>query len=129
MPLFLRQFVRFAGVGGIGFVVDGGILLLLVDYGVNPFLARLVSFPFAAVATWWFNRMWTFRGKGGYGTRREFTSYLAVQLTGAVVNYGIYSLVLAMIGTTLLATGTAFCLGSACGFLLNFLGARQLVFR
>lgn len=129
MPLFLQQFIRFAGVGGIGFVVDGGILLFLVHSGVNPFVARLMSFPFAAVATWWFNRMWTFRGRGEYGRRRELTSYLAVQLTGAFVNYGIYSLVLSIIGMSLFATTVAFCLGSTAGFLVNFLGARQLVFR
>ena len=129
MPLSLRQFIRFAGVGGIGFVVDGAILLALVGGGVDPFIARLMSFPFAAVATWWFNRAWTFRGRSSYRARRELTSYLAVQLTGAFVNYGVYSFSLSVLGTSLSATLLAFCFGSTCGFLVNFFGARHLVFR
>lgn len=129
MPLLLRQFIRFAGVGGIGFAVDGGILLTLVDGGVNPFAARLMSLPFAALATWWFNRTWTFRDRGSYRARRELTNYMAVQLTGALVNYGVYFLALSILGTSLFVTLMAFCLGSTCGLLVNFIGARQLVFR
>lgn len=129
MPPLPRQFVRFAGVGGLGFVVDGTILLTLVDGGVDPFIARLMSFPFAALATWWFNRIWTFRGRGAHRARRELTSYMAVQLTGAFINYGVYSFTLSILGTSLFVTLLGFCFGSTCGLLINFLGARHLVFR
>ena len=36
----LQEFGRFAGVGTIGFVVDGGLLALLISSGVNPYLLR-----------------------------------------------------------------------------------------
>lgn len=129
MPLLLRQFIRFAGVGGIGFVVDGAILFALVGGGVDPFIARLMSFPFATFATWWFNRAWTFRDRSSYRARSELAGYLAVQLTGAFVNYCVYSLTLSLFGTSLFVTLLSFCFGLTCGFLLNFIGARHLVFR
>lgn len=51
---------RFATVGAVGFVVDGGILTLMMSRGHAPFESRLVSFTFAVTATWALNRTWTF---------------------------------------------------------------------
>lgn len=129
MPRYLKQLAQFASVGGVGFVIDGSILLALVVFGMNPFYARLVSFPFAAVATWWLNRIWTFRDRTNGDARHELGEYLVVQLFGALANYGCYSLVLSMFGMSAIVTMLALCAGSFFAFLCNFIGARYLVFK
>ena len=57
----LGQFITFCIVGGIGFLVDAGILGLLVHgFGADPLLSRLLSFPCAMTVTWYLNRRVTF---------------------------------------------------------------------
>ena len=58
----MPQFLLFCIGGVIGFVVDAGIVQLLVrNFGFNPYGARLLSFLAAATTTWAFNRRYTFR--------------------------------------------------------------------
>lgn len=52
---------RFIVVGGLGFVIDGGLLMLLLASGVDVLPASLFSFLCAVSATWLFNRTWTLR--------------------------------------------------------------------
>ncbi len=48
------EFLRFVIVGGIGFLVDGGVLMALTrGAGLDPYSARVVSFVCAASTTWW----------------------------------------------------------------------------
>jgi putative flippase GtrA len=57
-----REAFRFGAIGGIGFVIDGGILTALHSvWGVGLIPARLVSFSVAVTATWALNRRYTFR--------------------------------------------------------------------
>jgi len=121
-----RQFLSFAVVGAIGFVVDVAVLYL-----VSPLLgwygARVVSFLAAATATWALNRCYTFR-RSDASVVREYLGYLVTMLGGAIVNYGAYVLVLHWAkGPWAPAAGVA--LGSCAGLVVNFLSARYLVFR
>ena len=89
-----REFLYFAAVGVIGFVVDLGVLYL-----VAPFLgwygARVVSFIAAATATWALNRRYTFTARrSGSSLVREYAHYLLTMLAGAMVNYTVYMLTL-----------------------------------
>ena len=57
MSRAIRQLGMFAIGGAIGFVVDAGILqLLVVGLAWDRYTGRLISFLFAATATWIFNR-------------------------------------------------------------------------
>jgi len=72
------QFLRFAGIGALGFVVDAGILSLLVTrYGFDPFLSRVPSFGAAVTVTWLANRYWVFERTQTAG--REYAQYLTVR--------------------------------------------------
>ncbi|MEO1639621.1 MAG: GtrA family protein [Pseudomonadota bacterium] len=124
-----QQIMRFAVVGVIGLLVDGGILWLLLSFEVDPFLARALSFPVAVVVTWALNRAWTFRAD--YVDRKigQFGRYFAVQVTGTLLNYCIYAVIIAIAGTADRTIMIAFLCGSALAAVFNFLGARAVAFR
>jgi putative flippase GtrA len=126
------EFLRFAVAGTVGFAVDSGLLLAFTSLLQWPPLgARLASFAAALVATWLINRAWTFKSRettaGGIG--REFAGYGAVQLTGGAVNYGVFALVVTLIGHEPLQLLAATACGSVAGMVINYIGARRFVFR
>ena len=123
------QFLRFVVVGGIGFIVDGGLLWILLTYDVNTYLARLCSFPLAVLCTWWLNRIWTFSGSSLERPVRQLNSYLVVQIGGALSNYLMYILVIQAFGPARIVAFSGFVLGSFVGMFINFSGARYVVFR
>jgi len=124
-----QQFLRFAGVGGAGFLVDGGLLWVLLSAGVDPFLGRAVSFPVAVLVTWLLNRIWTFSSASRLGLGRQLYRYLAVQIAGALVNYAIYALVLIFIVQTPTNALFALMIGAIFGLVINFTGAKMIVFQ
>lgn len=121
------QVARFVVVGTVGFVIDGGLLYLLVRSGVDPYLARAFSFPPAVTVTWYLNRVWTFAARQG-AARRQYARYLAVQLVGALSNYGVYAAILSLGHRSAEGALAALAAGSIAGLVINFAGARALVF-
>ncbi len=124
----LRRLLSFGIAGGIGFVVDAGLLYLLAPH-LGWYAGRVLSFWGAATATWLINRRFTFTD----GARRlplwqEYLRYLAAMLGGAVVNYAAYVAVLhSLEGPAAPLIGVA--AGSIAGMGVNYLSARYLVFR
>lgn len=120
---------RFLVIGGIGFFVDAGVLLLLMLWGGDAYISRLISFAAAVIVTWWGNRTWTFNDRIDQPKHKEFSAYLLVQSCGAGINYGIYALVLSILGTTPLQALIALASGSVIALFFNFYGARNAVFQ
>ncbi len=128
------DFPRFLAAGAVGFIVDSLTVLALVNgAGWRPLSARVVSILVAMTSTWLINRMWTFRsatsGKTASGIGAEFLAYCSVQLTGAVASYAVYAVVVTLVGQAPLHLMAAVSAGSASALLINYFGARKLVFR
>lgn len=81
---------RFFLVGSLGFCVDAGAFSLALAAGINPYLARTLSFLVAVLATFVLNKHYTFRaeGRGNPGT------YVASQIAGLGLNLAVFSLVI-----------------------------------
>ena len=124
----LGQIGRFGLVGGVGFIIDGGLLWGLSMMGWSPYTARLVSFPMAVVTTWALHRVFTFATAEKTGPRRQLGRYLGVQIVGALCNYAVFFSVLQMVGETPQTALAALAVGSACGLVVNYVGSRNLVF-
>lgn len=122
-----REFLSFAVVGTIGFVVDLGVLYLLAS-SLGWYGARVLSFLAAATVTWVLNRHFTFGHRRSEASlTREYARYLLTMLGGALVNYAAYALTLHWLGGPL-APALGVALGSCAGLAVNFLTARFLVF-
>jgi putative flippase GtrA len=128
----LRTLLRFGFVGAFGFVVDAGVLHLLVTYaGMHLLVARCCSFFCAATTTWAINRIFTFAAipRLGRALLAEWAAYFAASLGGGSVNYLVfaaavkYSALLHDIPTIAVAIGTL------AGMAFNFFMYSKYVFR
>ena len=126
--MLVRQMMRFGVVGGVGFIVDGGMLWFLLTNDFSPYVGRALSFPAAVMVTWALNRIWTFGVVGGSGKIRQFNRYVLVQLIGAAMNYTVYSIIVGAGGEVTSVIALGFVLGSFVGMVFNFWGARQIAF-
>lgn len=125
----MTPFLRFCAVGTIGFVIDAGILQLLVSgTGANPYLARIVSFLAAASATWWMNRRYTFQVEHS-ATHAEWARYVIFMVLGALLNYGAFAISITAWDLARAQPWLGVAVGSIAGLGVNFLTSRLLVFR
>jgi putative flippase GtrA len=124
------EFLRFGMVGTLGFVIDAGLLYLLLWAGLGFYGGRAISFLVAATATWSCNRSFTFRSHSAGGKlRNEWVAYLGLMAVGAAVNYGVYAL--AIQGSALIRAHPVLgvALGAVLGMLVNYRNARSLLRR
>ena len=130
-PLALhRSFALFVLAAAVGFVVDAGVVTALVrELGWGPWEGRFVSFPLAVTATWLLNRRYAFRGTGHADRRVEYAAYWAIQLAGAVVNFGIFGLCLYWTPALAAWPFVPVALGGIAAMLFNFAVARSTVYR
>lgn len=135
----LRRILKFATTGGIGFLIDVGLLTLLtVGFDVNPYVARVFAILVAMVTTWLINRRWTFEVHDKVADRRELVAeggrYGLVAVSSALVNYGTYAATL--YGLILLGTGlhdlmppAAAVVGSGVAMFVSWFGYSRFAFR
>lgn len=128
MPLF-REILLFGLAGGIGFLVDAGVLYLLKG-ALWLYAARVVSFLAAAFTTWLVNRNLAFQArKSGVPLHKEFSAYLALMTSGGFVNYALYVWLVTSSNLAAQHPVIGVAVGSLGGMLVNFLTARFLLYK
>lgn len=126
----MRQVVFFCIGGFIGFLIDAGIVQLLVTFlDANPYVSRLFSFLCAATGTWIFNRHFTFKGVRHYGRFGEWSRYLLAMSGGFAVNFSIYSALVYHHDLLQRLPALAVGVGSLGGFVVNFSASKFWIFR
>jgi putative flippase GtrA len=130
----LYQFAKFFLVGGMNTLVDLGILNLLIFFsgissGLVYSLFKGTSFLVATTNSYVWNKLWTFNS-----TKGKFSQFLVVSTIGFVINVGIASLVVNLVGPQFnLAAKTwanvGAIMGSVIGLLWNFVGYKFVVFK
>ncbi|WP_306127156.1 GtrA family protein [Roseitalea sp. MMSF_3516] len=123
----LGRLCSFAAAGGSGFVIDFGVLYLMLAFTpLGPFAGRLVSIACAMVSNFLINRTFTF-GASGRSILTEGARYSSIAALGAGLNYVVYAgLLLAMPGfSPFWATFIAVALVSV----FSYLGYARFVFR
>lgn len=125
----LRRLPGFVLVGTIGFLVDAGILTALVTgFGAGHYGARAISFTAAVTATWYMNRRWVFERIAAHKRSREYTSYVVVQVIGAVINLSVYVAVIELIPILARTPVIPLAIGAAVALLFNFGASSRFVF-
>ena len=123
------ELARFAVVGTVGFLVDGGVLQLLVSAADwSPFAARALSFPAALTATFVLNRAWTFQGLR-MGVARAYGAYGAIQLVGALINLAVFSVCVLAAPALYERPLIALAVGAGVAMLFNYYASKRVVFR
>jgi putative flippase GtrA len=113
--------------GGIGFLIDVGVNHLLLTYTpVGPFLSRIPAIMAAMSFTWLINRTRTFE-PSRHSLAVEGFRYWVVGVTSALLNYAIYSALIAR--APQLQPAAAIVFASAAATAYSFFGYSRFVFR
>jgi len=138
VPL-IYQFAKFLLVGGSNFLIDLGVLNLLINatdisQGPKANLFKAVSFLVAVVWSFFWNRFWTFSVTSTSGAGKQFWQFLTVTVIVFLINLGVFALLNDFLGpqagieaktwASVAAVGA-----SVVGLLWNFAGYKLLVFR
>ena len=122
----MRRILLFAVVGGAGFLVDAGVLALLLHVSpLGPFSARIVAIAAAMLVTFWLNRTFTF-GRSDRGLAAEGTRYGGVGVSAALFNYAVYSVILLVFPAVWPVLAVA--IASLAAMIWSFLGYSRFVF-
>lgn len=125
-----QQAGRFAAIGAIGFVVDGGILTLLHSaWDIDLVRARLVSFSVAVTVTWLLNRRHTFAATRDDRAGREWGRYAVVNGVGALLNLGLFLWLIHAFPTLARWPIVPLAIAASVALVFNFLGSRRIAFR
>ncbi len=125
--------LRFAIIGGVGFVVDSTVLALDTNWlGLDPFKGRVLSIFCAMICTWLGNRYFTFSDRRARGSVsavfHEWSKFVAANIVGALVNYGVYATLLRFASPPFNNKYIALVAGVLVGLVFNFILSKKLVF-
>ena len=120
--MIARQFSKFILVGAIGFIIDAGILYILLSH-TGPYYGRTISFSTAVLGTWLLNRNYVF--KKNKSASREGCAYLLIQAIGFGINFIIYSLLIYQGFEALVAL----TIGAGVSLITNFTGSKIFAFK
>lgn len=125
----IHEFMRYCLVGLVGMGVDAGILELSVGAGIAPLVARVMSMACALMTTYTLHGRFTFR-VAGLADRSRWLKFMASNLLGAAINYGVFALLLFTLPFTDARASrfVALAAGTAAGLGFNFWANRRFVF-
>ncbi len=122
----ISKLFTFAIVGGLGFVVDAGGSVMMIENGGDPFVARILAMLAAMLVTWRLNRHLTF-GPSDTCQTTEGARYFTVAVGVAALNFAIYACLLLAFSNLspliaiIIATGISMC--------VSFVGYGRFAFR
>lgn len=127
----MKRFLRFGLVGTGGFLVDTSVLWLMIHgAGLDKYSGRAISFVAAVTFTWWGNRMLTFRDRAArQGLLREWMTFVAANSVGAIVNLGVYTLLVTFAPAPANNPFLGVAIGVLAGLTFNYTLSSRVVFR
>lgn len=119
----IAQFIKFCVVGASSAIIDVGILNLLVIFAhFNVYLSGTISFVFATINGYTWNRLWTFKTARRW---RDYIKFLIIQ----TINLGIHLLIMyIMIDGFHIWYNTAKATAIVIGTIWTFSASRKWVF-
>lgn len=88
-----NRFLKFAVVGMIGAVVDFGIFnLLSAGFDVPAIWSSVISFIFAVISNFLWNRYWTYPDSRSKPIGHQLTQFILVSLIGLAIRTGLIAL-------------------------------------
>lgn len=125
-----NKYIKFACVGGIGFIVDLSAMLLFSSL-MPLFMARLLAFFVAVNSNWLLNRNFTFKTQQSENSTKliqEWCKFLCSSCFGAIPNLLCFWLLITGLSLSGNAAIIAIIPGIIFGMLINYLLADRWVF-
>ena len=137
--LIAYQAAKFFLVGILNTLIDIGILNFFISLtdttkGIFYSIFKAISFLVATTNSYFWNRFWTFE-KGKEGTQsQEFLKFLLVTIIGFLINVGVASFVVNVIGTQSgisekIWASVGAIVAAFAAFIWNFLASKFIVFK
>jgi len=134
------KFIKFFMVGLLNTFVDLGILNILIfttglghKGGAVYSLFKAISFSAAVINSYYFNKLWVFKGQGQKKEVAQFSTFLIISIIGGFINVSSATTVVTSVPVILVAPHLWPTVGALCGsltaFTWNFLGYNYFVFR
>lgn len=131
--LFVAELMKFGTVGGLAFLVNAGVVWILmhtVFQDGGHVKAKAIATVVATLFSWVANRYWTFRDKRQSDTKKELIQFLiangigmAIELSCVVVSYYVLNLTSP---TASFVSGTI--VGTALGTIFRYFAYRFWVY-
>jgi putative flippase GtrA len=123
----IRLAIKFGLVGVVGFVVDSIVLMVMIEFGLDPYSGRAVSFMVAVTTTWLLNRSFTFRDRDPR-LLGQWIKFASVNSLGGAVNYGTYAVLVANVQLFAAWPVLGVVVGSLAGMVFNLYLSKRYVF-
>ena len=137
--LIIYQLGKFVLAGALSTFIDLGILNILIwlsGIAAGPWYSvfKGISFLLAVINGYFWNKRWTFEKTGELFVLKEFSKFLAVAAVGLLINVGIASIVVNIIGPQLgisvkLWASVGAVVASLFAWVWNFLSSKFIVFK
>jgi putative flippase GtrA len=129
-PLPLRdQLIRFVLTGGLSAIVDFGLLLTLMHFGLGHTPAKAISFVAGTTTAYLINRRWTFRAAP---SKRRFAAVVGLYAITFALQVGLFSVLYSALQPHLpqLAVQViGFVIAQGVATTVNFVVQRRMIFR
>jgi putative flippase GtrA len=131
--LWRHSFIRFAVIGGLGYLL--AIALLAIGTNVLKLefaAANAITIFLTMICTWLGNRYFTFRDRRAHdlpGILQEWLKFMGANALGALVNYLCALSLVHYAGAPFSNKFVAQAIGVLTGLIFNFTLSRTLVFR
>lgn len=136
--LFLYQAAKFFLVGVLNTLIDIGVLSLFMELsniskGLFYSVFKAISFLAATTNSYFFNKFWTFEKREDVKAQ-EFLKFLIVATVGFIINVGVASIMVNVLGPKLGISEKIWAMLGAVvaaffAFLWNFLSSKFIVFK
>jgi len=136
--LTVKQFSKYALVGCSNFTIDFGILNILIfmtdkDKGIYFTIFKAISFSFALINSYIWNKFWSFEDRELSKAGRQFITFVVVALGGLLINVVLASIIVNTIHVDTVSSRIWANIGAMIsGFAVigwNFTGYKFIVFR
>lgn len=89
-PAERTRFLKFCVVGVIGFVVDFGIMNLILHFTGNAKLASTISFIAAVISNFIWNRYWTYPDSREKPLMQQLGQFFLINIIGLGIRYLLF---------------------------------------
>ncbi len=129
-PLPLRaQLTRFVVTGGLSAIVDFGLLVVLMHFGLGHTPAKALSFIAGTTTAYLINRRWTFRAAP---SKRRFLAVVVLYALTFALQVGLFSVLYSALEDRLSRLAVqliSFVIAQGVATTVNFIVQRSVIFK